>query len=98
MEPNTQPLRKDSTDSDPSINSIGAGIDSIEVHCVPVTSCYPSAMSWSDSLVADSLASSIVKGGACENVVKHQPDDVVRLSNSLFLFPVDNDVVVGYGI
>jgi hypothetical protein len=55
-------------------------------------------MSWSDSPVADALASLIVKGDAGENVVKHQPYDVVCPSNSLFLFPVDTDVAVGYSI
>jgi len=80
-EPDAEHLRKNSTDSDPSINSMDAGsVHQLEtpessVHRAPVTSCSPSAISWSDSPVADSLASSIAKGDAGENAVKHPPYD-----------------------
>ena len=89
-EPDAEPLHKDSTDSDPSINSMDAGsirqLETLEssVHRATVASCSPSAMSWSDSLVADSLASSIAKGDASENSVKHPPYDAVCCSNSFF--------------
>jgi hypothetical protein len=90
VELDAEPLRKDSTNSDPSINSMDAGsthqLETPEssVHRALVTSCSPSAMSWSDSPVADSLASSIAKGDAGENAVKHPPYVVVCRSVSLF--------------
>jgi hypothetical protein len=54
------------------------------VHRAPVTSCFPLAMSWFDFPVADLLASSITKGNAGENVVKHISYDAVCRSNPLF--------------
>jgi len=67
--PDAKPLRKDSTDSGPDSSSKDAwSIHQLEtpessVHHAPVTLCFPSAMSWTNSPVADSLASSIAKGG-----------------------------------
>ena len=54
------------------------------VNRAPVTSCFPSTMSWFNFPVADLLASSITKGDAGENVAKHIPYDAVRRSNPLF--------------
>jgi hypothetical protein len=51
-------------------------------------------MSWTDSPVAASLASEIVKGDARENTVKYPPYDAVCRSISL-LFSADTDLAVG---
>jgi hypothetical protein len=71
-------LRKNSTDSNPSSKDTES-VHQLEmpessVHRALVTA----SLDWTDSLVVDSLASSIVKANACEqNAVKHPAYDVV---------------------
>ena len=77
-------------DSDPNIDSLDArSVDQLEthelsVHHALVASCAPSVMSWSDSLVADSVAGSIAKGDAGGNAANHPPYDAVRRSHFYF--------------
>jgi len=75
-EPDAEPFRKDSTDSGPMDVGVYTSLRRRNrASIVPVISCNLSAMSRTDSPIADSLASSIAKGDASENTVKRPPYD-----------------------